>query len=58
MDNHIHLIWQAVENKTPMQIQHSFMKYTVQQIKFDLVQNHPAVLDKFIVNAKDRTCKF
>ena len=31
------------------------MKYTSQQIKFDLVQNHPLVLDKFKVNAKDRT---
>ena len=57
-DNHIHLIWQAAGDKTPVQIQHSFMKYTAQQIKFDLVQNHPAVLDKFSVNAKDRTCPF
>ena len=55
MNNHIHLIWQALPDKTPEQIQHSFMKYTAQQIKFDLVQNHPLVLDKFRVNAKDRT---
>ena len=53
MDNHIHLIWQAVGDKTTVQLQHSFMKYTAQQIKFDLVQNHPLVLDKFRVNAKD-----
>jgi putative transposase len=58
MDNHIHLIWQAVGDKTPVQLQHSFMKYTAQQIKFDLVQNHPLVLDKFSVNAKDRTYQF
>ena len=58
MDNRIHLIWQAAGDKTPVQIQHSFMKYTAQQIKFDLVQNHPTVLDEFSVNAKDRTYQF
>ena len=58
MDNHIHLIWQALPGKTPEQIQHSFMKYTAQQIKFDLVESHPLVLDKFRVNAKDRTYQF
>jgi putative transposase len=58
MDKHIHLIWQAAGDKTPVQLQHSFMKYTAQQIEFDLVQNHPLVLDKFRVNAKDRTYQF
>ena len=58
MDNHIHLIWQALPGKTPEQIQLSFMKYTAQQIKFDLVASHPLVLDKFKVNAKDRTYLF
>ena len=58
MNNHIHLIWQALPGNTPGQIQLSFMKYTTQQIKFDLVQNHPMVLDKFRVNAKDREHQF
>ena len=58
MSNHIHLIWQAMPGKTPTEIQHSFMKYTAQQIKFDLVKNHPAVLEKFRVNARDRTYQF
>ena len=58
MDNHIHLIWQALPGKIPEQIQHSFMKYTAQQIKFDLVESHPLVLDKFNVNTKDRTYQF
>ena len=52
------MIWQAIGNKTPKQIQHSFMKYTAQQIKFDLIENHPLVLDKFRVNAKNRTYQF
>lgn len=58
MSNHIHLIWQALPDKTPQQIQHSFMKYTAQQIKFDLVENDKILLDKFRVNAKDRTYQF
>ena len=58
MDNHIHLIWQALPGKTPKQIQLSFMKYTAQQIKFDLVESHPLVLDKFRLNAKDITYQF
>ena len=58
MSNHIHLIWQALAGNTPEKIQASFMKFTAQQIKFDLVANHPLVLDKFRVNAKDRTYQF
>ena len=34
------------------------MKFTAQQIKFGLVENHPLVLDKFRVNTKDRTYQF
>ena len=34
------------------------MKYTARQIKFDLEESHPLVLDKFRVNAKDRTYQF
>ena len=36
----------------------SFMKFTTQQINFDLVANHTLVLDKFRVNAKDRMYQF
>ena len=35
MDNHIHLISQALPGKTSEQVQHGFMKYTIRQIKFD-----------------------
>jgi putative transposase len=58
MSNHIHLIWQALAGNTPEKVQAGFMKFTAQQIKFDLVAHHPLVLDKFRVNAKDRTCQF
>jgi len=58
MDSHIHLIWQAKAGHTPNELQHSFLKYTAQQIKFDLQKNHPAVLERFKVKAKDREYQF
>ncbi|PIQ21498.1 MAG: transposase [Cytophagales bacterium CG18_big_fil_WC_8_21_14_2_50_42_9] len=54
MPNHIHLIWQMQENSRQADVQRDFLKYTAQQIKFDLQQNHPAVLEKFRVQVKDR----
>jgi putative transposase len=32
MESHIHIIWQAQADNKPSNIQHSFMKYTAQQI--------------------------
>jgi REP element-mobilizing transposase RayT len=54
MPNHIHLIWQINSEYSLDKIQQSFMKYTAQQIKADLTINHPLVLEKFKVSAKDR----
>ena len=34
------------------------MKFTAQQIKFDLIKNHPLVLEKFKVDAADRQYQF
>ena len=48
------LILQAMPGNTPQKIQLSFMKFTAQQIKFDLMKENPGLLEKFIVNAKDR----
>lgn len=58
MSNHIHLIWQAVNGFTPEQNQHCFLKYTAQQIKFDLQHSNPQLLEGFKVNAKDRIYQF
>ena len=55
MNNHIHLIWQAINGFTPQQVQHSFLKFTAQQIKFDLQKNNLGLLETFRVNATDRT---
>ena len=54
MVNHIHVIWQALGEQSPKEIQLSFMKYTAQMILKDLRKNHLTVLEKFLVNAQDR----
>ncbi len=58
MSNHIHIIWQAINGFTPQQVQQSFLKYTAQQMKFDLQKNNPQLLEEFRVNAKDRMFQF
>ncbi len=54
MSNHIHLIWQVQKGFERENVQRDFLKFTSQTIKRDLKKNHPAVLGKFLVNAKDR----
>jgi putative transposase len=54
MPNHLHLLWKIREPYALPEVQRDFLKYTGQQIKLDLTQHHPAVLEKFRVNAKDR----
>lgn len=58
MSNHIHLIWQDTALHSLKHTQLSFMKYTAQQIKFDLEKHHINVLPYFIVEAKDRKYQF
>ena len=55
MDNHIHLIWQVQQGYLPKEVQLSFMRYTAQMIIKDLRNQHPAVLESFLVKASDRT---
>jgi len=54
MPNHLHLIWQMQPLIHPSDVQRDFLKYTGQQIKHDLRQHHPEVLEHFKVNAADR----
>jgi putative transposase len=54
MSNHIHLIWQVQQGHLATDVQLSFMKFTAQMIIKDLRNNHPAVLEKFLVKASDR----
>lgn len=58
MHNHLHLIWQALPDNTPQQIQESFMKFTAQQIKKKLVKEDADLLEDFKVNKYDREYQF
>jgi len=58
MSNHLHLIWQMKNDTKPDAVQRDFLKYTAQQIKFDLQKNHQNVLPYFKVDAKDRRYQF
>jgi len=53
MPNHIHLVWQLDESRKLEDVQRDFLKFCGQKIKFDLADNHPAVLERFRVDAKD-----
>lgn len=58
MPNHLHWIWQMRGEAELPQIQQRMLKFVAQQIKFDLIENHPAVLGKFKVARKDRAYQF
>ncbi len=58
MSNHIHLIWQMQEGFERDAVQRNFLKFVSQTIKRDLEKNHPKVLERFYVNAKDRKYQF
>ena len=58
MDNHIHVIWQLQAGKKRDDVQRDFLKYTAQQIKKDMMKEHPEELKEFLVTAKDRKYQF
>src|ERR1019366_1943065 len=54
MNNHIHLIWQALQGYTPSQNQASFMKFTAQQLLRSLIKDDRDSHASFKVNKYDR----
>ena len=58
MDSHIHIIWQLQAGRKREDVQRDFLKYTAQQIKKDMLANHPNNIKEFFVNAKDRKYQF
>ncbi|MGY3212643.1 transposase [Mucilaginibacter sp. HD30] len=54
MPNHIHLIWQIQDGFKREAVQQRFLKFTGQQLKFELTKTYPDWLTDFKVNAKDR----
>ncbi|MEO1654251.1 MAG: transposase [Bacteroidota bacterium] len=58
MPNHIHLLWKMLPPHILVNVQRDFMKFTAQQIKKDLKENHPALLSQFKSNQADRKYQF
>ena len=58
MPNHLHLIWQIQSGHKREDVQRDFLKFTGQQIRFDMQINHTEWLKEFEVNAKDRRYQF
>jgi putative transposase len=58
MPNHMHLLWRVEENYQREDVQRDFLKFTAQQIKFDLQKYHPQVLSHFEVYGRDRQYQF
>ena len=58
MPNHIHLIWQIQDKFERAKVQQSFLKFTAQQMKFQLLKNDTATLEKYKVKASDREYQF
>lgn len=54
MNNHIHLIWQSLQNFTPSQNQASFMKFTARQLLLSLFKDDKDLHASFKVNKYDR----
>ena len=54
MSNHVHIIWQPLQQYTLTQIQTSFMVYTAKSIKKKLLEKNPDLLKGHKVNKYDR----
>ncbi len=58
MPNHLHLIWQIREGHKRQDVQRDFLRFTAQQIRFNMQIHHPQLLEQYEVNAKDRRYQF
>ncbi|HEY0667738.1 MAG TPA: hypothetical protein VGD22_06150 [Sphingobacteriaceae bacterium] len=54
MPNHLHLLWNKQDAWVDKSIQQQFLKYTAQQIKFNLIANYPQELQKYRSTQADR----
>ena len=58
MPNHIHVLWKMREGNLLGNVQRDFLKFTSQQIKFDLLDTNPLILNQFKKNGSDRQYQF
>ncbi len=54
MPNHIHLIWSIPGKHNLSDVKANLLSWTAHEFKKHLKQHHPAVLEHFRVNLKDR----
>ncbi|MEZ4978702.1 MAG: transposase [Chitinophagales bacterium] len=54
MPNHIHIIWEILEGNKREDVQRDLLKFTSQKLIFRLKDLKSSLLNKFIVNLKDR----
>jgi putative transposase len=58
MPNHIHIIWRKQDNWIEKNVQQQFLKFTAQQIKFNLLDTDPFQLLNFKSTQLDRKFHF
>jgi len=58
MPNHIHIIWEMLSMNQKELTDSGFSKFTADQFKKDLKENHPKVLEVFGSKKKDRKYQF
>jgi len=58
MPNHVHIIWRKQDEWISKSIQQQFLKYTAQQIKFNLIENFPEQLMNYESTQADRVYHF
>lgn len=58
MPNHIHLLWRKQDAWIDKDIAQNFLKFTAQQIKFNLMVHYPSELVKYRSSQRDRQYHF
>jgi putative transposase len=58
MPNHVHILWRKQDLWLEKSTQQQFLKYTAQQIKFNLIANHPDELENYRSSQTDRDYHF
>ncbi|HEY0899187.1 MAG TPA: transposase [Sphingobacteriaceae bacterium] len=58
MPNHIHILWRKQDAWVDKNVQQHFLKFTAQQIKFNLIQSDPKMLVAYKSTQADRIYHF
>ncbi|MDF3076957.1 MAG: hypothetical protein K0S09_846 [Sphingobacteriaceae bacterium] len=58
MPNHVHILWRKQNEWLDKSVQQQFLKYTAQQIKFNLIANFPHQLNNYRSTQADRLYHF